>query len=141
MKFVFDSKIDILIISEVWLDDIITDSQVKVDDYTIEINDRNRHGGGVAIYIKHDLNYTLRDDLNKDIECLWLQCKLFSDFLMLLCCLYHPTSASIDNMLDMFDKAILENKDTVIMGYFNFNYTVDETLAITPVQYLEHLTH
>ncbi len=47
-----------------------------------------------------------------DIECLWSQCKLFSDFSMLLCCLYHPPSASsdyYDNMFDMFDKAILEN--------------------------------
>ncbi len=86
-----------------------------------------------------------------DIECLWLQCKLFSDFSMLLCCLYHLPSASsdyYDNMLYIFDKAILENKDLhittqlqkiFIIEDFNFNYTVDETLAINPVHYLENL--
>ncbi len=61
---------------------------------------------------------------------------------MLLCCLYCLPSASneyYDNMLDMFDKAILENKDIVIIGDFNFNYTVDETLAVNPVHYLENL--
>ncbi len=88
-----NTKIDILCISEAWLDETITDTQVKVDVYIIERNNRNRHGGGVAIYIKHDLNYTLHDDLDMDIECLWLQCKLFSDFSMLLCCVYHPPSA------------------------------------------------
>ncbi len=66
--------------SEVCLDDTITDSQVKVDGYIIERNDRNRHWGGVAIYIKHDLNYTLRDDLDMDIKCLCLQCKFFLTF-------------------------------------------------------------
>ncbi len=77
-----------------------------------------------------------------DIEYLWLQCKLFSDFSMLLCCLYRLPSASsgyYDNMLDMFDKAILENKGIVIIGDFNLNYIVDETLAINPVHYLENL--
>ncbi len=61
---------------------------------------------------------------------------------MLLCCLYSPPSDSsdyYDNMLDMFDKAILENKDIVLIGDLNFNYTVDETLAINPVHYLENL--
>ncbi len=48
----------ILYISEAWLD-TITDSQVKGDGYIIERNERNRH----------DLNYTLRDDLDMDIEC------------------------------------------------------------------------
>ncbi len=116
-----NTKIDILCISEAWLYDTITDSQVKLDDYIIERNDRNRHGGGVPIYIKHDLNNTLRDDLDMDIGCLWLQYKLFSDFLMLLCCLYRPPSVSsdyYDNMLDMFDKSLLENNDIVIIGNF-----------------------
>ncbi len=66
----------------------------------------------------------------------------FLTFQMLLCCLYHPPSASSDyynNMLDMFDRAILENKDIFIIGDFNFNYTVDETLAINPVHYLTNL--
>ncbi len=128
-----NTKIDILSISEAWLD-TITDSQVKVDGYIIERNDRNRHGDGVAIYIKRDLNYTLRDDMDLDIE--------FSDFSMLLCYLYRPSSVSsdyYDNMLDMFDKAILENNDIVIIEDFNFNYTVDETLAINLVHYLENL--
>ncbi len=54
----------------------------------------------------------------------------------------HLTSSDYyDNMLVMFDKVILENKDIVIIGDFNFNYTVDldETLAINPVHYLENL--
>ncbi len=34
-----NTKIDILCISEAWLEDTITDSQVKVDGYIIETND------------------------------------------------------------------------------------------------------
>jgi hypothetical protein len=42
--------------------------------YDIVRKDRNRHGGGVAIYIRNSLNKTVRDDLtDESLETLTLE--------------------------------------------------------------------
>ncbi len=90
-----DASLDILCITEAWLDKTITDSQIKVNGYLVERNDRNRHGGGVVIYIRDTIDYDLREDLDhSNIESLWLQCKLSSDSHVLICALYRPPSAT-----------------------------------------------
>ena len=137
-----EMSIDVLCISEAWLDETISDSQIKVDGYIIERNDRNRHGGGVALYIKEDIDYQLRNDLDCDTECLWIQCKLASDTSILLCNLYRPPSADMtyyNDILNMVEKASSENKEIVILGDLNFNYKIDESLCTNPIYYLENL--
>jgi exonuclease III len=43
---------DILAINETKLDSSISDSEIYIHGYTIIRKDRNRNGGGIAIYIK-----------------------------------------------------------------------------------------
>ena len=43
---------DIICITESWLDDSITDTELRIPGFNLVWLDRNRHGGGVAIYIK-----------------------------------------------------------------------------------------
>ena len=38
-------------ITETKIDSTIDNSHIEIDDYVVERNDRNRHGGGVAMYI------------------------------------------------------------------------------------------
>ena len=40
---------------ETWLCDGISDCEVSISDYFITRFDRNRHGGGIAFYIKYYL--------------------------------------------------------------------------------------
>ena len=40
---------------ETWLCDGISDCEVSISDYLITRFDRNRHGGGIAFYIKYYL--------------------------------------------------------------------------------------
>ena len=40
---------------ETWLCDGISDCEVSITDYFITRFDRNRHGGGIAFYIKYYL--------------------------------------------------------------------------------------
>ena len=57
-------------ITEIKIDSTIDNSHIEMDDYVVERNDRNRHGGGVAMYIHKSVNYRLREDLstcNSDI--------------------------------------------------------------------------
>ena len=57
--------IHILALNETKLDKSIDDSLVNIEGYTIIRHDRDRHGGGVAIYLKDTLldKTTVREDL------------------------------------------------------------------------------
>ena len=71
-----EKNIHILAINETKLDETIEDNIISIDKYKLHRKDRNRHGGGVAIYIKEDINYTIRDDLpnyNLELICIRIQ--------------------------------------------------------------------
>ena len=50
-------------ITETKIDSTIDNSHIEIEDNVVERNDRNRHGGGVAMYIHKSVNYRLREDL------------------------------------------------------------------------------
>ena len=57
--------------SETWLDETITDDEIKIQGYVLERKDRNRLGGGVCAYIREDLAYNRRFDMETpDLEVL-----------------------------------------------------------------------
>ena len=49
---------DVMGICETFLDDNVTDNEICIEGYTIVKKNRNRHGGGVLIYIKEGIQYT-----------------------------------------------------------------------------------
>ena len=46
-------------ISESKLDESVLEPEIQIHDYKILCCDRNRHRGGVACYIRNDLNYNI----------------------------------------------------------------------------------
>ena len=51
-----------------------SDSLVNVDNYQIVRNDRDRHGGGIAVYVHDSRSYKIRSDLMPDnLEVVTLQ--------------------------------------------------------------------
>ena len=61
-------------ITETWLDSTYTDSCVSIDGYNLIRRDRDGHAGGVCAYIRDDLAFNVRQDLNNsDLEDLWLE--------------------------------------------------------------------
>ena len=58
--------IDILLVNETRLDDTISSGEVTVPGYVLERKDRNRDGGGVALYIRNTINYERLFDLECD---------------------------------------------------------------------------
>ena len=46
------TKPDVVCIVETWLDGDISDSEITITDYNVTRLVRNRHGGGLAFYIK-----------------------------------------------------------------------------------------
>ena len=55
-------KSHIMCLNETKLDLSVSDSLVNVDNYQIICNDRDRHGGGVAVYVHKSISYKIRSD-------------------------------------------------------------------------------
>ena len=69
----------------------------------VERNDRNRHGGGVFMYICKSVNYRLREDLsNSDIESISIQVKACNYKPFIVTYIYRPPGIPVEyfNELD-----------------------------------------
>ena len=69
--FINENNIDILALNETRLSDIISSAQMCINDFFfLYRKDRNRNGGGVAIYVNENrVSHQLRNDLmNDEIE-------------------------------------------------------------------------
>ena len=68
-----DHAIDILALSETWMDSNIPDHFLIVSGYLIFRNDRNRNGGGILVYVSDKLTVRqLSLCENDNTESLWL---------------------------------------------------------------------
>ena len=75
--FISNTKIDILAINETKLDPSVKNNEIHLPGFEIvrkDLTNNGRNGGGVCIYIKNNINYTLREDLSfVDLECVSLK--------------------------------------------------------------------
>ena len=58
----------IISISESKLDESVLESEIQIDNCKILLCDRNRHGGGVACYMRNDLSYNIIFVFPREIE-------------------------------------------------------------------------
>ena len=61
------TKAAVIGISESKLDSTVLDAEIYIENYEIFRFDRNRHGGGVACYIRSDVSYKLNSFLPNEI--------------------------------------------------------------------------
>lgn len=122
------NKIDILMISETHLDHFIDNSDVDMGGFSIYRTDRNRFGGGVAIYILDHFPVKLRHDLMvDDVEVLWLQVQLPHLKPISLGCCYRPPSARIEyvnGLCNMLYKVTEENRELYWLGDLLIGYLI-----------------
>ena len=116
---------DILTLNETRLDSSILDSEVQIPGYDIIRSDRNRYGGGVAIYIRTVIPYVIRKDLLQDtLELLSIEVRKSKSKPVLISTWYRPPSAKIElfQMFENFLKLIdNEDKGIIITGDLNCN--------------------
>jgi hypothetical protein len=58
------TKAAVIGISGTWLGKSVKDSEMNIDNYTVIRYDRDRHVGGVCCYVRNDIAFTTRPDLN-----------------------------------------------------------------------------
>ena len=106
-------------------------------------NYRNRHGGGVAFYVRENISHTLRADLSiSDIESIWVEVNAPDGTSYLICSMYRPPSAShdyYDKMIENIELVFMLNKEIVIFEDLNFYNKIDESLSSNPVHLIENL--
>ena len=78
--------LDILSINETHLDSTINDFELNITGFSLYRNDRNRHGGGVAIYIRDEIKHKLRSDLFfVGLESVWVELMMGHPIYYVLC--------------------------------------------------------
>ena len=104
------------------LDTEIEDGTVEIPGYDIIRKDKNRSGGGVAIYVR-DIPYIKRDDLfGQGLEAVCLEIKKAKCKPFLVTTWYRPPNSPVE-IFDKFENFLQlaenENIDLIITGDLN----------------------
>ncbi len=131
-----DHGIHVLAINETKLDTNVDDDLVSIDGFSIKRCDRNRSGGGVAIYINDALidKCTVRDDIPVfSLEALCIELKPTRSAPFIVLAWYRPPNAlnevfnDLEKSLQTLDR---EGKEIIILGDTNCdilpNYSSDQ---------------
>lgn len=121
-----NSKMDIICMSETWLDESINDQMIAIDGYKLFRNDRNRHGGGICVYLRHNLKCRLlRKSSNSEeatqgrTEFLCLEVECDSER-FLLGIYYNPPDTDCSQLLfSHCEEFTVRYKSTFFLGDFN----------------------
>ncbi len=125
--YIDDENPDIIGITETWLHEQITDTELNLPEYTIYRHDRkNKSGGGVVLLIKNNIKSSVREDLSKEFEeCIW--CDIINkDTKILFGVCYRSTNIELrdDNKLfSLLNKVSKEN--LILVGDFNYEDSID----------------
>lgn len=112
-------------ISESWLHKDIDDNIVQLNNYNIVRQDRGSRGGGVAIYIKKQISYTILSQSCSDfIEQIWLSMTI-SGKKLVLGNIYRPPNSNSEQFLSYFEDFLINlytSYDLIFcFGDFNIN--------------------
>ena len=99
-----EKSFDIICINETWLDSSVSDDEIDLDGYSLYRKDRNRHGGGVAVFVCDKIGMKNRIDIETfDTETLILEVMLNSkSFFFDLICPPGFSSQKIEDYLGKF---------------------------------------
>ena len=119
--FVQNNNPAVISVSETWLDNSVTSNEVNIPGYSIERKDRNRQGGGVCIYVRDNLSYNIRNDIDhENIEGIWIDLLLPKTRPILIGSIYRPPNQK--DFLEKFkniSKQMDFTQETFIFGDIN----------------------
>ena len=75
-----------------------------------------------------------------EVEAIWLELNLGGQRNCLISCIYRPPSSSqvyYSKIVDMYEKAQLDDFPIISMGDLNYDYKLDESLSNNPIYYIE----
>ena len=67
LKMILDEcNFDIMGVCETFIDSNVADNEISIDGYSIVKKNRNRHGGGVLLYVKDGIDYSEITELSSE---------------------------------------------------------------------------
>ena len=106
---------DIICITESWLDNCITNDELKISGFNLLHLDRNRHGGGIVLYIKDIFSHNIIFLGNCTFECIVVSV-LIGSCKFCICLLYRPPSSSVDVLDNLY--SVLCSLDVCLYSHF-----------------------
>ena len=104
--FLHNNHIQILALNETLLDDSISDNELNIQDYNLIRKDRNRNGGGVAVYIRDSISYDLINSAVLDsLELILIRVRPKSATPFLFLSWYRPPDSKIA-VMDQYENAL-----------------------------------
>ena len=132
------NHVDVIAITETWLNPEIPDGPVSLTNFSIVRKDRasGKRGGGICAFIKPDIPFsTLTDLCVPEIECVWLKLRPHRLPRELACILvgviYHPPSADNTFLQDYLIASI----DKLLSKFPNAGIMLMVTLIISTIEY------
>ena len=115
-------------ICESKLDASVLDTEISIDNYKIMGCDRNREGGGVVCYVRHDLSYNTLSAFPHEVENIFFEILLLNSKPITRGTIYHPPSQSnfLEVLNDNMSKIDSLNNGTYIFGDFNINLYLND---------------
>jgi len=121
------NNIDLLYVTETWLNDNYSDDDINVNGYNLCRLDREgiMSHGGIICYIKEGISYKIISKFNDDlVEALWVEINLPQTPSILTCGVYRkPDSRAeyLTRLNSLFQEVTNEYDDVVIFGDFNLD--------------------
>ena len=150
-----DNSYDVIALSENHLSsEIIDDSEINIDDFTLFRKVSNRHGGGTALYCRSELNPILIPALTiEGTEIIWIQISINKSKILFGSCYMPPNQNAEERNLFLESlhspfEIILDKIKTpfVLMGDFNDRCNniwgkdhLNSELKFEPVNSVSHL--
>lgn len=143
-KLVNEYDLQVLAVSETWLDSSISDNEVALPGFQLFRSDRPcsprcpcrngnqcRKAGGVAVFAKANLGFSKEAVPPSSTEMLWLRSRRDrNNRTFLLGCMYRPPSESVNFWQDI-EQAVsyTEGEDIVLVGDLNVDFLTTTTNA------------
>ena len=137
-------RIDTLAVSETNLDKSVLDSYITIEHYSKPVRfDRNRHGGGVAVFVKESISYSVQTDLPiGDLEIVCIEVKPICSSPFVILAWYRPpkyNTFSFTELEHVLKVLVSEGEEIILIGDTNYDQLYNDTK--TPcVDYLKHST-
>ena len=147
------SQIDIIAISETWLNSKIDPQMVNIQGYKMYRLDREvkkhklvrKRGGGLITFVRDTyMDVYVQEDANvssADIEIQWLKIQRNNSKTILLANVYRPPSGKINQAIKTIEEGLTSlpksNEEVILLGDFNVDYKNAKSLNYKKIKFFE----
>ena len=117
------SNASVIGISETKIDDSVLNSEIDIENYEVIRRDRNRHGGGVACYIRKDICFNQSNIFSSEVENICFDILLKNMQPITVGVFYRPPNYNkfLEEISSDFSKMKSEKNEVIILGDLNIN--------------------